>query len=375
MRVLFATNHSYPPQRVGGSEWSTHDLCLTLSELGHRVGVLSSLLLWPPIGAPHRLRLAWRGRGSFVRDNTLGYPVFRARYPSVAVRELVRDIIPDVAIIQAGRPLSLAGDFRASGVPCVVYLRDADFGRLGGPLFEGPEVCYVASSRDLADRFAAAFGIVPVCIPPLVRPERYKVESVRKNVTFVCPLPQKGLEVALGLAAGRPDIPFVFAESWSLPAKYRRSLERRIRQAGNITLHRWTLDVRNVYRSAKLVLVPSQLPHGEGWGRVVSEAQVSGIPVLASNQGGLPESVGGGGILVDGDAELSHWEAALARMWDDPAEYGRLSKLALEHSRRADFQPATIATRLLSVLSDLVVLHDRRWQSTSRSFNPSKRPG
>lgn len=366
MKVLFATNHSYLPQRVGGSEWSTHDLCLTLSELGHTVGVLSALLLWPPIGAPHRLRLAWRGRASFVRDNTLGYPVFRARYPPLAVRGLVRDVIPDVAIIQAGRPLSLAEHFRVSGVPCVVYLRDADFGRLGGPVLDYPEVRYVATSRDLADRFAKAFGIVPECIPPLVRPERYKVEPLRKNATFVCPLPQKGLDVALRLAARRPDIPFVFAESWSLPPKFRRSLERRIRQSGNITLHRWTLDVRDVYRSAKLVLVPSQLPYGEGWGRVVSEAQVSGIPVLASRVGGLPESVGGGGILVDGDAELSDWEAALARMWDDPAEYERLSNCALEHSRRADFQPATIAIRLLRVLSDLVVLGQHRWQSPLR---------
>ena len=93
---------------------------------------------------------------------------------------------------------------------------------------------------------------------------------------------------------------------------------------------------------------------------------MSGIPVLASRVGGLTESVGGGGILVDGNAELSDWDAALARMWDDPAEYGRFSKFALEHSRRADFQPTAIATRLLGVLSDLVVLHHHRRQSPSR---------
>src|SRR2546422_10317609 len=168
MRVLFATNHSYLPQRVGGSESSTHDLCLTLSELGHVVGVLSSLALWPPIGAPHRLRVAWRGRGSFVRDGTLGYPLFRARHPTVAVRELVRDVVPDVAVIQAGRPLSLAERFSASDVPCVVYLRDSSFGELGGPVFEHPQARYVANSPDPARPFAAAFGLVPVCIPPLI---------------------------------------------------------------------------------------------------------------------------------------------------------------------------------------------------------------
>lgn len=354
MRVLFATNHSYPPQRVGGSESSTHDLCLTLLELGHSVGVLSSLLFWPPIGAIHRLRFAWRGRASFVRDEILGYPVFRARRPILAVHEVVHDFAPDVAVIQAGSPIRLAERFTASSLPCVVYLRDTMFGRLGGPVLEHPLVRYVATSRDLAGQFANAFGIVPLCIPPIVRPDRYGIEPLRKNVTFVCPRRQKGLEIALGLAARRPDIPFVFVESWPLRPKQRRALRRRIRQSGNITFRHRTLEMRDVYQDARLILVPTQLPLGEAWGRVVSEAQVSGIPVLASNLGGLPESVGGGGILVDPSAELSDWEAALARMWDDPTEYQRFSRFAMEHARRAGFQPIAIAEQLLGVLTDLV---------------------
>jgi glycosyltransferase involved in cell wall biosynthesis len=180
------------------------------------------------------------------------------------------------------------------------------------------------------------------------------VESLRKNVTFVCPFQEKGLEIAFGLAMRRPDIPFVFVESWRLDAAHRRSLQRRIHRLGNVALRRSILDMRDVYRSTKLVRVPSQLPWREAWGRVVSEAQVSGIPVLASNQGGLPEPVGPGGILVDRHAELSHWEAALARVWDDPAEYERLVELARQHARRPDFQPAAIARQFVAVLSALV---------------------
>jgi glycosyltransferase involved in cell wall biosynthesis len=282
----------------------------------------------------------------------MGYPVFRATRPAAAVRELVRDLTPNVAVIQAGRPLVLTERFTELGVPCVVYLRDAVFERLGGTVRDRPNLQYVATSRDLARRFTQAFEIVPPTIPPLVRPERYRVEPGGKNVTIVCPVPLKGVEIALGLAARRPDIPFVFLESWRLSPVQRLGLNRRTRTAPNISLRSPTHDMRTIYGETKLLLVPSRWP--EAWGRVVSEAQVSGIPVLASDHGGLPESVGKGGILLDPAAGLDRWERELARIWDDQAEYERLAELALQHSRRLEFQPATIASELVAVLADLM---------------------
>jgi glycosyltransferase involved in cell wall biosynthesis len=63
-------------------------------------------------------------------------------------------------------------------------------------------------------------------------------------------------------------------------------------------------------------LVPSRWK--ESWGRVVSEAQISGIPVLASDHGGLPESVGEGGFLLPPD-EVDAWSACLKKVTTDKA--------------------------------------------------------
>jgi glycosyltransferase involved in cell wall biosynthesis len=352
MKVLFATNHAYLPQHVGGSESSTHDLCLTLRDCGVEVGVLSGLLPWRPIEAKYPAQMSLRRGGCILRDDTQGYPVFRARKPALAVPELVRDQRPTIAVIQAGRPLTLAGRFTALGVPTIVYLRDAFFDKLGGAVRDHPDVRYAATSRDLTRRFAEAFGIVPVRIPPLVRPERYRVESLRKNVTFVCPFPMKGVEIALQLARRRPAIPFVFVESWQLHPVRRLLLRWRARSAGNITLRSPTLDMRSVYRDTKIILVPSLC--FEAWGRVVSEAQVSAIPALASNRGGLPESVGEGGILVDPDAGIEAWQSALSRMWDDPAEYERLAARGRQHALQSEFQLSTIMSQLLALFSEMV---------------------
>src|SRR3546814_16284686 len=43
LRILFATGHGYLPQRVGGSETSSHELILALQEQGHHCAVLSAL--------------------------------------------------------------------------------------------------------------------------------------------------------------------------------------------------------------------------------------------------------------------------------------------------------------------------------------------
>ena len=356
MRVLFATNHAYLPDRVGGSEVSTHDLCLTLQERGVQVGVMSALLPWALLPARGRLASLVRAKSDFARGNPFGYPVFRCKHPVEAVRAVVDAFGPSVTVLQAGQPLALFDRFAALDVPCAVYLRDAFFDDLGGAVVQRRGVRYVATSQDLALRFATAFGIHPLRIPPLIRPERYRVERPGTHVTFVCPIRGKGLDVALGLAARRRDIPFLFVESWPVRRVDRVALYAKMRRTRNITYRRSTGDMRTVYRDTKILLAPSLWP--EAWGRVVSEAQLSGIPVLASLTGGLPESVGPGGALIDPGADLDHWERALAQIWDDDVEYERLAELARRHAGRPEFQPDAIIEQLLAVLGELATRTD-----------------
>jgi glycosyltransferase involved in cell wall biosynthesis len=92
--------------------------------------------------------------------------------------------------------------------------------------------------------------------------------------------------------------------------------------------------MRAVYRRAKIVLVPSQWK--EAWGRIVSEAHLSGIPVVASNIGGLPESTGPGGVLLDPSTPAADWAAEIKRLWTDKEHYQRLSQAALDYSQRVE---------------------------------------
>src|SRR3546814_12765482 len=102
-------------------------------------------------------------------------------------------------------------------------------------------------------------------------------------------------------------------------AEERAALHARVAAHSNLRLQQRTHDMREVYRRTHTLLVPSQWE--EAWGRVATEAQFSGIPVLASDRGGLPEAVGPGGRVLPHDAPAAVWAAALREYWTQPTVY------------------------------------------------------
>jgi glycosyltransferase involved in cell wall biosynthesis len=118
------------------------------------------------------------------------------------------------------------------------------------------------------------------------------------------------------------------------------------------TLHgmRSTPRPAEFYALSRAVLVPSLWE--ETYPRVACEALANGLPVLASRQGGIPEALGGAGLLFDipgrytdrarmaevpTPGEVAGWVEAIERLWDDPAFYAQHRARALE--RAAAWEP------------------------------------
>jgi glycosyltransferase involved in cell wall biosynthesis len=190
-----------------------------------------------------------------------------------------------------------------------------------------------------------------VTVLPLVPRARYRVDSSRSVALFVNPIPQKGLGTVLRLAEARPDVSFAFTLGWAIDDQALRRLSAEARRLGNVDVRPSTGDPAELYGDARVVLVPSTYP--EAWGRVAGEAQASGIPVIASALGGLPEAVGDGGLLVEPEAGVEGWLDALALLWDDAAAYSRLASLADLNSRRADAASPEIVDRFETLLRQI----------------------
>jgi len=169
-------------------------------------------------------------------------------------------------------------------------------------------------------------------------------------VTFVNPQAAKGAAVVarivLELSRGRPEIPFLVVDS-------RASTDELGRMGLDLShvenLHRManTTDPRDFYGVSRIMLVPSLI---ENAALVAREALANGIPVLASDRGGLPETLGDAGFLftlpdrlvaspsaaLPTAREVAPWIATIERLWDDPEFEARHRALSLAEARRWD---------------------------------------
>ncbi len=350
MRILFASAHPYLPQIRGGAQSSTHELAVGFRTRGHRVAVLSGLTGSGWLGL--RGRLVLKGaRRNWVKDKTLGYDVYRAWKAQDAIADVARHFSADVIILQSGFPVRLAEAIDRKAFRTFIYLRNVEIGDLGGRPGKLRDVSFIANSQFTADRFAATDGLQSTVVHPMINATRYVVDSTRRNVTFINPHPDKGLETALSIAEACPDIPFCFVRAWTLSPKDMDYLKHRIAALPNVTLRGPTDDMRTVYRDAAIVLAPSRWE--EAFGRIAAEAHVSGIPVVGSDRGGLPEAIGPGGTVVPVDAPIADWVKSVRALWDDSDAYAAASQAARGHAARH----ALNADVQIDQLLDLVRTH------------------
>jgi glycosyltransferase involved in cell wall biosynthesis len=351
LNIVFAGGNGYPPQAAGGVQSSTHHLANKLVAGGHKADVLASLYGDGWFGLQARIRLKLSGKG-FVTDTGLGYPVHRAWFAEQQVGALLRASRPDVAVIQCHGTVPLGAAFAAAGIPLVIYLRNVEFAELGGNPCDLPNARFIANSAFTARRYAEVFGIQATVIPPTIDRRLYETTSDGDFVTFIGPVPAKGLDRAIEIAAACPDIPFLFVESWLLSPEQRAALEQRLAPIANIRLERRQADMKSIFRRTRVLLAPSRWE--EAWGRVASEAHCSGIPVVGSSRGGLAEAIGPGGTALDYDAPLAEWVAAVRTLWSDPVAYAAASAAARTYSHRPELDNGRQFATFMSVLESAV---------------------
>lgn len=345
MRVLFLTGHKYLPEVRGGMEINTHLIAKHLIECGHVVGVAAQLDGSGYVGMLSRFKMKAL-RTNLVRDSFLGYATWRS-WDILSVCDHIFDVFrPDVVILQGGHNfIKILQKVVRQRLPVIGYLHTPDRLLLPVDLSNCPLTHFVANSRFTASIHPEKhFSAI---LPPLIPPRRYATTTNRSTAVFVNPRPHKGLGIVLELAKNRPDVNFLFVR-----AAGRVSSEHEVRGYKNIRYVGPIRDMRSVYCKARLVLAPSIWE--ETWGRIATEAHVSAIPVLASTQGGLPESVGEGGVCLPLTASADEWHAAFSRLWDDEVAYQRLADAARAYSSRADVDPDAIVSRLVTVLRQAV---------------------
>ena len=159
-------------------------------------------------------------------------------------------------------------------------------------------------------------------------------------VTLVNASKLKGLPIFLDLAARFPKTPFATVVSWASEMADVEAVEAQ----PNVTILAPREDIDEILAQTRVLLAPSLW--GEAFGLIVVEAMLRGIPVLASDVGGLPEAkLGVDYILPVSPITTYHrsspmekprpviplqdtgpWQQALARVLGDREHYESLSR-------------------------------------------------
>lgn len=365
MKILYLT-HDYLPQTTNGLVISTDSemkFFAKQSDVDAKIITTlrkdrRSLFFW-------KASLQQKLLSKPLEETSAGYKVIRALDGVLAFDTVYKTYKPDIVIVHPTAFRDNSAAFLAYlsqlNVPVVIYFLALQSFWTKPGLFT-PESCrsihVMTNSNFMATELQKRLDLPekPLFFPPPVERDAVRTPTKREKVVFVNPVYEKGVERVVGLAKARPDLDFEFFGAWGAGRFDIAETISQARRLTNITFREPVKDKRKIYENARIVVAPTVKEEEafiEAWGRIGTEAHVSGIPVLATSGSGLDESVGPGGLLVDQNAPMDVWLKALSKLMDDDEAYKQYCQAALDYSQRPEIQVDYIMESFLAALRDL----------------------
>ena len=270
--------------------------------------------------------------------------------------------------------LRLQNAAREMGARIVFYLANADY---DSAEFVYPGDVHLCPSNFLKDHYARTLGVEARVLRTIMNKERLDegaesslgdlLEKRRLGfVTFMNPIPHKGLTLFAAIARlaqhKRPRLRFLVTEG-RMPKEILRRWNLDLSEFPNV----WWLpnqqDVKAIYERTNILLVPSFWQ--EGFSRAIIEAQLSGIPVIASPRGGSPEALNGGGFLLNvpprctenyrahpDRATVERWWEQIVELLDNDSTYIDAVQRAL--SAAEPFHPDKTSKKAVQFFRDML---------------------
>ncbi len=202
----------------------------------------------------------------------------------------------------------------------------------------------------------------------IIKPRIPKAGTQPAYVTFINPAAEKGVTLFFRIAqiAERelPELKFLVVESRTTLEQADERLGTTFSKLSNIVSVGLQQDMGRIFGMTRILLMPS-LWHESG-GRAAIEALSLGIPVISTNRGGLPETLGDAPIMLDVSPDLIEnpklipdeaaarpWIEALTKLITDQTFYVDRQGRSLEQWKTHDpeLRMAAIIQRMQMVLS------------------------
>jgi glycosyltransferase involved in cell wall biosynthesis len=252
-------------------------------------------------------------------------------------------------------------------LPVIYFVRS-----IGGNLDLGDDSSYkveaIVSNSETTQRFVKdIWGRESTIMYPIIDREKYITGSHEaRYITMVNPLKIKGGDIFKKIAEKMPDREFMAVKAWThlrdkdgthwdmekmkeMAQAFNDSIhipeEVDLLSQKNINIVGPYSDMRVVYKNTKILVVPSLWE--EAFARVVVEAMLNGIPVIASNKGNLPHTVGEGGIIIKEVENINYWLEAI-KFFNKSSNYKRYQIKAKRAALR--FKPEVEVKKIQKLL-------------------------
>jgi amino acid adenylation domain-containing protein len=376
MKIALTMNLPWFPA-VGGANKCNRALAEGLAARGHEVRAIVPALAVPSRWTREKVRAALRERGVEVREEA-GVDVFWSGGVEVVavadparlrseLTERLRAFAPDRVLVSSEDPSQnlLDAALKAQVTPTIYLSHTPAF------LPFGPQAFYPSERRGRmlarvagivgVSRFVARYirrwgGLEAAVFPfPIYGPGPFPDFGAERSrdddgfVTLINPCAVKGISIFLELARSLPDVRFAAVSTWGTTPVDREALAA----LPNVTLLAPEDEIDRIYERTRVLLMPSLWE--EAFGVTAVEAMLRGIPVLASDVGGLPEAKLGTDFVlpvrpierytdrqdanevtepVVPEQDVRPWREALVRLLGDRDLYARQSAAAREAAHR-----------------------------------------
>jgi surfactin synthase thioesterase subunit/glycosyltransferase involved in cell wall biosynthesis len=326
VRILLAHNSLYYPSHGGGDK-SNRLLMEALAARGHTVRVISRVEKFEPKSHDKLiLQLASRAVphqvfGSFVQFETGGVDVRTLTLdPNLRAffSDQIGDFDPDIILTSTDDPGQLLFELALRAPRArVVHLVRATIAVPFGPDSSSPnrpktELLRAADTvvgvSDYVASYIREYSDIPAVHVPISLMEPGDYHDVGRFdspfVTMVNPCAVKGIDIFVALADRLPDLRFAAVPTWGTNSYDLDLLGAR----PNITLLDPVDNIEDLLRQTRVMLVPSLW--AEARSRMVVEAMLREVPVIASDAGGIREAKLGTPYLIPVNL-IRHYKPAL----------------------------------------------------------------
>lgn len=370
MKILLASSTVFVPTH-GGENKANRLLLEGLAERGHRCRVVAPAFGAQGPGSRPEFLEALEERGlSVTRFSSSGADVFNQKAVEVYAvadssqlhrhaAEEIRAFDPDWTLISSEDPGQVLLETALAQSPSrVIYLAHTMLFFPFGPNSFSASASRTALlqktagiitvSRYLKDYIRRWSGCDSAVVPfPAFGSGPFpRLGSPEKGfVTLINPCAYKGISIFLELARRLPEVSFAAVPSWGTTEADLAALAR----LPNVRMLPPSDGMDQIFSQTRVLLVPSLW--GEGFPLVPVEAMLRAIPVVASDSGGLPESMLGVDfvlpvrpieryterfderklpVAVEPEQDIGPWLKTLRALLSNRESYERLSATAQE---------------------------------------------